>query len=199
MFNRRNHQRTLLVLTLVTVAVAASAVYAQGRGPGRGQGGDWGGPDDDFGQGRFHQRLVERLDLTAEQAEAAAKLRDEQQEKALQMRKEMMRLRNELHGEMLKDEPSEKTALELTRKMGDLRTKMQENRLQGRLALRKLLTPEQRDKMLMMGEPGMGPRGGHRQGDGFKGRGGRGQGQGCGNGCGGGQGNGCGGNGPRGR
>ncbi len=62
----------------------------------------------------------------------------------------MMRLRNELQGEMLKDDPSEKAAMDLTGKIGALRTEMQANRLTNRLEVRKQLTPEQSDKMLIL-------------------------------------------------
>ena len=53
---------------------------------------------------------------------------------------------------MLKDDPSEKAALDLTGKIGALRTEIQANRMTSRLEVRKQLTPEQRDKMLMMRE-----------------------------------------------
>ena len=78
-------------------------------------------------------------------------------------------LEHDLQGEMMKDDPSEKAALALARQIGDLRTQMQAGRLQDRLAMRKHLSPAQRDKLMMMREarggfgpgfgPGMGPRG----------------------------------------
>ena len=41
--------------------------------------------------------------------------RDTGRQESAELRKDMMRLRNELEGEMLKDEPSEKAVLDLTR------------------------------------------------------------------------------------
>ncbi len=85
---------------------------------------------------------------------------------------------------MLKDDPSEKILVDLTEKMGASRTRLQVNRLQARLAVRKLLTEEQRDQMMLMDgqgrhgrqEAGRG-RGGADQGDCDEQRGGRGRGQ----------------------
>jgi len=67
------------------------------------------------------------------------------------MQKDLKRLENQLEGEYLKDEPSEKAVLDLVEKMGVLRTKIATNRVQSRFAVRELLTPAQRDKMVGMG------------------------------------------------
>ena len=156
----------ILALTLV----AAGAVLAQG--PGRGSG-SHRCLDGDFGSGgEFRselrlERMAERLGLTQEQTEAITKIRQEGRQENLEIRKEMMRLRNELRGEMLKDDPSQKTVLELNDKLGELRTQRQANRLENRLAVREQLTPQQRDQMLLLGEFGKGSRhgrGGFREG-----------------------------------
>lgn len=156
----------ILVLTLV---VAGSAL-AQGPGMGQGKGGMGRGMgqglqanfDGDFGprsEMRL-ERMAARLDLSEEQTEAIAKIREEGRKQNMEIRKEMMRLRNELRGEMLKDDPSKKTALDLNGKLGELRTQKQANRLENRLEVRELLTQEQKDKMLLMGDFGKGNRGG---------------------------------------
>jgi Spy/CpxP family protein refolding chaperone len=67
-----------------------------------------------------------------------------------------------LQGEMLKDEPSEKRVTELVQQIGQLRTQQHLTRLKQRLAVRNLLTPEQRDRML--GLRGLRHRWGHRAG-----------------------------------
>ena len=155
----------ILTLTLV----AAGAVMAQGPGMGqgmRGRGmgqGIQAGFDGDFGfRGEFRlERMAARLGLTEEQTEAIAMIREEGRLRNLELRKETMRLRNEMKGEMLKDDPSQKKALELNAELGDLRTQRQANRLANRLAVRELLTPQQKDQMLMMGGFGQGNRSGH--------------------------------------
>ncbi len=174
--NTRKTPRTRTITgTLVVLLIAGLATVALAQGPGQGFGGQGNGRFGDFegGPQLRLERMAERLELTADQVAAIEKIRDAGRAENLQLRKEMMRLRNEKQGEMLKDEPSTKTVLALTRKMGDLRTEMQANRMENRLAVRKLLTPAQRDKMLMFGEgrggwhgKGAGCRqGGHRRGD----------------------------------
>jgi Spy/CpxP family protein refolding chaperone len=151
-------------------------------------------------------RFCERLELSDEQREAIEKLREEGRQQGIETQKELMRARNELRGVMLEDEPSLSTVRSLARKIGELETEREITRLEHRLAVREILTPEQRDRLLLMDQRrghqrGGAGRGGHRGCDGH--RMGRGQGPGpCGHGahgapmapgCGhGGQGRGCG-------
>lgn len=118
------------------------------------------GDDDSFGPGgaRRLERLARRLDLNDEQSDAIAKIHESGRARDLPLRKQMRLLRHELQGEMMKDDPSEKTVVALTREMGELRTKIQTGHLQDRLAVRANLTAEQRDRMLMMGGQGRGSR-----------------------------------------
>lgn len=142
---------TLLSLLLMGAAPGADSVQARepvGRGGGFGR-----------ASGRAGDLMARRLDLTDAQREAMTKLREEGRARDVPLRKQMQQLRNELKGEMLKDDPSDRTVTDLARQMGELRTRMQTGRLQDRLAMRKLLTPEQRDKLILMGE---GRRGGER-------------------------------------
>jgi len=140
-----------LVLATMILVFAASAL-AQGHGGrfghGRGQGRGFGCGE--FGPEHRMEMLQEKLELTDEQAAAIEAIHSAGREKGVAIHKEMMRLRNELEGEMLKDEPSEKTALNLVEKIGALKTELQTNRLKNRLEVRGQLTPQQRDKMLMM-------------------------------------------------
>jgi len=145
--------KTLVFLALAAMMVlSAGTALAQGKGAGKGHGGRGGYGDGEFGPGHRMEFLAERLELTDEQVTVIEGIHDEGQAKNMELRKEMMRLRNELEGEMLKDDPSEKAALDLTGKIGALRTEIQANRMTSRLEVRKQLTPEQRDKMLMMRE-----------------------------------------------
>ncbi|MEZ4388040.1 MAG: periplasmic heavy metal sensor [Candidatus Krumholzibacteriia bacterium] len=172
------NRRTMLV-SCALVTLAASLAAAQ-PGPDRGghRGREGWGPDP---EPRI-ERLAQRLDLTAEQQTAILAIEAEARQAGRELDKELARLRNQRQGEMLKDEPSEKALVDLTEKMGAVRTKLQIVRLKARLAVRAQLTADQRDEMMLMGRHGRGRSGGC-DGDG-PGRGGpeagrRGAGRGC--------------------
>jgi len=168
----------------LAVMACASLVLAQGSGPHHGRsmmaGHGMGlGQEDGFGPGHRMEMMVAHLELTDDQKASIEKIHADAQAQRLQTRKEMMRLRNELEGELMKDDANEKTVLDLAGKIGDLRTAQQKNGLSNRLAVRQQLTPEQRDKMLMMhagGKHGGGRGHGRHGNEGF----GRGHGRGCG-------------------
>jgi len=100
------------------------------------------------------------MGLSEDQQKAIQKIRSDGRDAMLSARKEMMRLRNAMQGEMLKDEIDAGAIRKLVERMGDLRTQMQLQRLDQRLAIRKLLTPEQRDRAMLR----QGHRGGSRPG-----------------------------------
>jgi Spy/CpxP family protein refolding chaperone len=160
--NQTNRGALVIVSALMVVIISAGMVLAQGPGKGKGRSGNCDGPAGRGPEMRL-ERMAARLDLSVEQKEAVEAIHEKNREKNVELRKQMLRLKNELQGEMLKDEPSEKTVLSLNEKMGKIKTELKANRLQTRLAVRELLTPEQRDRMLMMGQHG---RGGGRQGGG---------------------------------
>lgn len=164
-------RKTIIPLTVALVAILATAALAQGPGPRRGR-----GPAQEDGFPRL-ERLAARLDLTEDQVQAAQELREQGRAAGVERRKAIMRLQHDLQGEMLKDDPSAAKVAELTRKIGDLKTAAQVQRAENRLAFRKLLTPEQRDKMLASG-PGRGHGPGRHGGPGARDGGG-----GCDGGC----------------
>ncbi len=181
---KTNQKRALVVVPIFLIILAgAGLATAQGMGHGKGIG---GGPGDGldcegpgFGPGHRLEMMAHRLDLSEDQQANIKKIFEEGRKDGLEKRKELMRLRNEMHGEMLKDNPSEKTVLGINSKMGDLKTEMKALRLKARLAVRLALTPQQRDQMLLMGGPGghdgcgkKGGRGGHHGQRGSKGFGG---------------------------
>ena len=156
-----------LVLIFAATALAQGPSERPGQGRGRGFGGEGSGPEHRL------EMLTEKLELTEDQQVSIGAIMEAGREKGVVIHKEMMRLHNELEGEMLKDEPSEKAALDLVKKIGNLRTETQTHRMQSRLEIREQLSPGQRDKMLMMkGRSGSG-----------RGRGGRGAGPRFGNDC----------------
>ena len=147
---------------LVALLVVGIATLAMAQGPGQGRGGRGGLGDGESGPEMRWEKMAQRLDLSAEQTEAIAEIREKGRSKNLEMRKELRLLRHEKSGEMLKDDPATKTVLGLTTKIGELRTEMQVNRMRDRLEVRKVLTPQQRDKMLLLDE-GRGGRGGRQK------------------------------------
>ncbi len=136
-------KRTLMALTALAFAASllASPVAAQ-RGQAR--------TADHERPGRI-DRMAERLDLTAGQRAGIEKIMEAGREKAMSHRKEVARLRHEMKGEMLKDDPSESALQQTIEKTGALRTRQQVDRMKDRMAIQRLLTPEQRDRWLLMG------------------------------------------------
>jgi Spy/CpxP family protein refolding chaperone len=151
----------ILILTATLLIAGAAAAQPDAEAPPAppcgGQG--WGHAWDD-GQGH-QERMAAHLDLTEEQKEAVGKLLEEGRQRRLETRKAMMRLRNQLEGELLADEPDAGRVEKLIEEIGDLRTQQEATHMKQRLEIRKLLTKEQRDRMLMHG-----PRGGHGRGPG---------------------------------
>lgn len=138
---------TLTVATAVLLLAGSQALAQKCGGPHQRCG--WG--DGGFGPEARLERMAETLDLTEEQRQGIAAIQKKGREANRELGRQLERLENQLEGELLKDDPSEKTVLELTRKMGDLHTEMRTNSVSNRFAVRALLTPEQRDKMLTQG------------------------------------------------
>lgn len=135
---------TSLAFVLVLAAVAAAQPGTCGDRHHHRPGG--GGP----GEKLRVERLARVLDLTEEQQQAITAIQDEARLVGRQHRKEMARLQNQLEGEMLKDDPSEKVMVDLTEKLGAARTRLDVNRVKTRLAVRAQLTEEQQDQLATM-------------------------------------------------
>jgi len=139
-------QTIVIVLCLATLATGALA--QNGRGPSNCRAPHAEG----FFPARHLDRMAEILDLTDEQRTAIEGLQQEGREQGVELHKDVARLQNQIEGEMLADEPSSKTLVDLTEQVGALRTQLQVIRLKTRLAVRDQLTGEQQDKWLLMGE-----------------------------------------------
>ncbi len=131
-------------VAVLAILVMGTATLALAQEPGSDD-------DADFGPELKTDRMAKRLGLSEEQVASIKDIRSEGKQELLELRKEMARLRLEKRGEMLADSPETDKVLQLTRRIGDLRTEMQTNRMRSRLEVRNLLTAEQRDKMLLMG------------------------------------------------
>lgn len=148
--------RNTIMIAAVTVLLVAGVALAQG-GPGKGARGsgdcDGEGPHGrGSGRGNRIERLAERLDLTEEQKTAIEGIHEETRTANAALAKDTRLLKHELEGELLKDEPSEQKVLDLNGKLGELQIERKANGLKAKLAVREELTPEQRDKMVAMGE-----------------------------------------------
>jgi Spy/CpxP family protein refolding chaperone len=132
-------------LTLLILALTTAASLACARPGGR----DAGAPGPGDGPGRF-PALCERLGLSEDQQAAIDKIREESREAGTDTRKQIVRLRNDLEGLMLEDEPDAGEVEKLVRRIGELRTEQQVRRLQTRLAIRAQLTDEQRDRLIAL-------------------------------------------------
>lgn len=144
--------RLALFILVLLAATAPLALAQSGSGP-RGD-----------GPCAFTGRLCNQLDLSEEQQVAIDGIREKSRAEGLATRKEILRLRNELDGLMLQDEPDAGAVEKLVRRIGDLKSDQQVRRMKTRLAVRAQLTDEQRDKMIAM-------QGAHRRGHGGRGRG----------------------------
>jgi Spy/CpxP family protein refolding chaperone len=109
------------------------------------------GPADSDGspRGQDLERWGRGLDLTDEQLARIAEIREEGRDAQRDLALDLARVRNELEGELMKDEPDAERVQQLVDRSGELRTQMQKNRLEHQLAVRKLLTPAQRDQLLL--------------------------------------------------
>jgi Spy/CpxP family protein refolding chaperone len=141
----------LIGACILTVSGAGTAAPAQ-RGEGR---------LPDLRKSR-QERMAEFLDLSERQIDQIKELREEDRSQRVSLRKEMLRIRNEIQGEMLEDSPDINRLKKLAARKGEVRTQMEVARLEHRLAMRDILTEEQRDKMFM--RRGHGRRGGFREG-----------------------------------
>lgn len=139
---------TLAILSLAFIVMLAADVMAQGDQPFRQRRLDREAAEP--GQWRM-QALAQRLDLSEEQQTAIAELQTAARKQRLELRKQIVRLRHELQGEMLKDKPDERAVVQLTERIGKLKTDLRVVRVKTRLAVRAQLTAEQRDQMISEG------------------------------------------------
>lgn len=89
-----------------------------------------------------------RLDLSAAQSEEIKTLREAHHTNTLKTRKEIARLENRLEGLLLADDPAEDEIVRLIEEIGAAHTRLRIAEVRLRLAIRKVLTPEQRDRMI---------------------------------------------------
>lgn len=167
---------TIALSIVAVIFLVAGLALAQGNGQKsmRGMRGHGQGMACEEGHGMNRlDRMAKHLELSDEQKEAIEQLQEKNRADNLDLHKDVMRLQNEMQGEMMKDEPSEKSVLKINAEISALKGELRANRLKTRLAVREQLTSEQRDKMMVQGHGGPGKGKGRGKKGGFHGKSGR--------------------------
>jgi len=160
---RRSREKTVAFVMVLLLALPVLAIAQGKRGQGEAR---WDG-ERPFGP-------FARLDLSEEQKEKIEGIMSRVDDEALSLRKEMMRARHDLRGAFLEESIDQAEIRKLVERIGELRTKMELRHIERRLAIREVLTEEQRDRLLLHGGrhlPGGPGCDGGRHGKGGQGRG----------------------------
>jgi Spy/CpxP family protein refolding chaperone len=154
-----------LTLTLITVAIGLLLTMpAFAFGPGSGY-----GPGRGYGEGRgfgYHNEAgLWRINLTDEQKTKIEALKIAQQKEMRPIREKMFDKSVELRRLWLQVNPDKDKILNLQKEVRALRDQLEDKATAQNLEIRKLLTPEQQEKLANSGwgrGMGFGPRGGIR-------------------------------------
>ena len=144
-----------ITLTLTAVALGlllTSQAFAWGPGPGR-------------GQGYCREAGLERLNLTDDQKAKIEALQTANDKAIRPLREKMFDKAVELRKLWLQANPEKDKIAAAQKELRAIRDEMQDKNTAMRLEIRKVLTPEQSEKLADMGwgrGPGFGPRGGMR-------------------------------------
>lgn len=152
-------------LSLITAVVAvglllSSTVFAFGPGIGYG-----GGPRDGRGPGYSKQAGLWNVNLTDEQKTKIEALQVAHQKEVRPIREKMFDKSVELRRAWLQANPDKDKIVALQKEVRQLRDQLEDKAIEHKLAVRKLLTPEQQEKLANSGwgrGHGFGPRGGMR-------------------------------------
>ncbi len=136
---------------LAWVAIAALAIGAAGAsaddGPRRGRPSHGPPPIE-----RVLERHSERLGLDAETREKIRAIAREGREAGEPRRDELRALKRELRALLSREEPDEAAVLDQAEAIGRVETELQKQRLRTMLAIRALLSPEQRRELVRIHE-----------------------------------------------
>ncbi len=138
---------TLLAVLLVAAVSSSALAFNGGYGRGRGGGYCYNG---DYGS-------AAALNLSAEQTEKIREMREAQWKDIRPLQEKMFSKRGELRSLWLQKNPDENRITAVHKEIRDLRDQMQDKMLSYRLAIFKLLTPEQKDKIQAFRGRGFGP------------------------------------------
>jgi Spy/CpxP family protein refolding chaperone len=162
--------RTLSMLGLTALLAALLLIPAGGRAQDRPpappqagwDGGDGPGAGRHGGMRGRAARAFRNLDLSKEQRDKIADLRDKQQRNGIRLRSDLETARLDMRRLLRADKPDRAAINRQVERMASLRSDLEKARIGMMLDVRDVLTPEQREKMrgAMLGEDGEGPEGG---------------------------------------
>lgn len=158
-----------IVVSLTLSSVLSEDLFAQKRSVR-----NW--DERGFSQGR----MLDRLDLTAEQENAISDLRYDHQMQAAELRSKLTQNRIQLQKLFDEDNVDENAVMNIVEENNSIRNQLSKNRMEMRLKINSILTPEQKEELKDRGCFGMGL--GRGFGDGYGKGFGRGYGQGFGGG-----------------
>lgn len=93
---------------------------------------------------------LEMLDLSAEQKEDMKALKTETQKKIIPIKADIELKQIDLHNEMSADNPNRDKIMKITKEISDLELKIKQTKIDQKLKVHALLTPEQREQMKKM-------------------------------------------------
>jgi protein CpxP len=133
---------TLTVMALLFAAAVATTAFAfgGGRGPGYGS----------CSRGCFQGPAG--LDLTTEQTEKIKTIKDDQWQEMKPLQEQMFTKRDEIRKLWLEPNPDQAKILAAQKEMRNLRDQMEDKTTVFYLEAAKILTPEQRDKIKLLGQ-----------------------------------------------
>ncbi len=131
----------------LAAVVFISAAYAQG--PCMGYHGKEG-----MGPGMMHEMRgemgLEMLDLSAEQHDEIKAIKTETQKKIIPVKADIELKQIDLRNAMDVDDPNRNKIMQLTKEISDLKLKIKQTKIDQKLRIHAMLTPEQREQMKSM-------------------------------------------------
>lgn len=100
-----------------------------------------------YGQKQEYPLKAEKLKLTPEQKEEIRNLQLNFEKEKIRLKADLKVARLELKELLREDKPVKNEVYRKIEQMGDLRVKLQKNRVDKRLAIKEILTPEQLEKL----------------------------------------------------
>ncbi|MGK7926604.1 MAG: Spy/CpxP family protein refolding chaperone [Spirulina sp.] len=144
-----------LVLTLggAMAFMGADALHSQFNAPAIAQDGPGGGRRD------RGMRMLEQLNLSAEQKQQIQAIREQAKANSQQLREQMQNAREQMRS-LMAGNASESELRQQHQVIDNLRDQMSDRRFETMLQIREVLTPEQRAQLAEMEPPQRGRRGG---------------------------------------
>lgn len=99
-------------------------------------------------KGRFGKKMMQHLNLTAEQQAKLDNINAEKKESTEPIRTELKQLHEKMRAEWMKQKPSKTDILALHYKINELNKRLAEQRISSRLDMIGILTPAQRTQMI---------------------------------------------------